>query len=49
MSHVKGRLQSLFDATNQLLDTESKPIRKIGFDIKEGRAAYSGRQKTQQA
>jgi len=39
----------VFDAINQLIDTESKPKRKIGFDIKEGRAAYGGRQKKQQA
>ena len=30
----------VFDAIKQLMDTESKPRRKIGFDIKEPRAAY---------
>ncbi|MCK4390058.1 MAG: ORF6N domain-containing protein [Desulfobacterales bacterium] len=34
----------VFDAIEQLIDTESKPKRKIGFDIKEPRAAY-GKQK----
>jgi len=35
----------VFDAINQLLDTESKPKRKIGFDIKEPRVAYGRRKK----
>jgi hypothetical protein len=33
----------VFDAIKQLLETESKPKRKIGFDIKERRAAYGKR------
>ena len=35
----------VFDAMKQLLETESKPKRKIGFDIKERSATYGKRTK----
>lgn len=37
----------VFDAIIQLIDIESKPKRKIGFEIKEAPAAYSMRGKRQ--
>ena len=36
----------VFDAIKQLLDTESKPRKKIGFKIEEERAAYGKRRKS---
>ena len=38
----------VFDAIKKLLDTESKPKRRIGFDIKEPSAKY-GRSRRQRA
>lgn len=35
----------VFDAIKQLLTTEKKPKRKIGFDIKEPKAKYGKRRK----
>ena len=39
----------VFEAIKQLIDVEDKPKRKIGFEVKEARAAYSRRGKTKNA
>ena len=36
----------VFDAIKQLIDTESKPKKKIGFEVNEGGAQYSKKKKT---
>ena len=35
----------VFDAIKQLLKTESKPRKKIGFEVKEGAAVYGKKAK----
>jgi len=35
----------VFDAIKQLIDTESKPKKKIGFEVKERKAKYGKKQK----
>jgi phage regulator Rha-like protein len=39
------RFRIVFDAIKQLLDTESRPKRKIGFKVKEPQASYGKRRK----
>jgi hypothetical protein len=39
----------VFEAIKQLIDTENKPKRKIGFEVKEAAAAYSKRSKRKRA
>ena len=38
-------IQAIFEAIRQLMTPPEKPRRKIGFDIKEPRAAYGKRTK----
>ena len=39
----------VFEAIKQLINTEKKPKRKIGFEVKEAAAAYSKRSKRKRA
>ena len=39
------QFQVVFEAIKQLIDTEDKPKRKIGFEVKEAAAGYSKRKK----
>jgi endo-alpha-1,4-polygalactosaminidase (GH114 family) len=39
----------VFEAIKQLIDTEDKPKRRIGFEVKEEAAAYSKRSKRKTA
>ena len=41
-----SQFKIVFDAIKQLLETESKPTKRIGFEVKEGAAAY-GKQATE--
>jgi hypothetical protein len=34
-------IEAIFEAIRQLIDTEEKPRRKIGFEVKEATGAYS--------
>ena len=36
-------IQTIFEAIRQLMTTPEKPRKKIGFEVKEGRAAYGKR------
>ncbi len=38
------QIQTILEAIRQLMRPPEKPLKKIGFEVKEGRAAY-GRQK----
>ena len=38
-------IEIIFEAIRQLIDTEDKPKRKIGFEVKEAASAYSKRKK----
>ena len=37
----------VFEAIKQLLETDTKPRRKIGFGVKEGRAVYGKKHRKQ--
>jgi len=39
-------IQSIFEAIHQLISTPEKPQKKIGFEVKEGRAIYKKRAKS---
>ncbi len=38
----------VFDAIRALMTPPEKPQKKIGFEVKEGRAAYGGQRKKQE-
>ena len=44
-----GQFKIVFEALKQLIETESKPKKKIGFEVKEAAATYSKRGKRKKA
>ena len=43
------QIRTIFEAIRQLMTTPEKPSKKIGFEVKEGRAAYGKQRKRNQS